>query len=299
VSGRAVIVAAGRAERPHLFVAPTPDEEQTGPCPFCPGHEDLTPPETTRRGAGAPGTPGWRVRVFPNLYPIAGPPGSGAGAPGRHEVVVLSPLHDRSFATLDPEAAAEALAALRDRVRTHHDDGLAYAVGFVNHRRASGASVPHPHAQVVALDALPEAIHAAVDRFTSDIRLVVDDMADPELLVHDGEARAWCPKASTTPAMVRVALPDAGPRFDQASDDDVRMVAAGLRDALARLDAWLTDPPYNFVVHGGPPSGGPFHWYVEITPRVSITAGFERATGIFVNALAPEVVASGLRGACP
>ena len=68
--------------------------------------------------------------------------------------------------------------------------------------------------------------------------------------------------------------------------------ACGAR-TLARLYAALGDPPYNLVVHSAPPGPGPFHWYVEIVPRVLIVAGFEQATGILVNAVPPDRAARG------
>src|SRR5438874_12957464 len=94
LSGHDVIVAAGRGTRPVTF-AQSPAERTAGPleCPFCPGSESKTPPEVARTGSGAPGTPGWRVRVFPNLYPIV----------ETHEVIALSPAHDRSLAQLDDD----------------------------------------------------------------------------------------------------------------------------------------------------------------------------------------------------
>ena len=71
--------------------------------------------------------------------------------------------------------------------------------------------------------------------------------------------------------------------------------ARTVRDTLARLDAALGDPPYNLVVHSAPPGPGPFHWYVEIVPRVSVVAGFEQATGILVNVVPPDRAARELR----
>jgi UDPglucose--hexose-1-phosphate uridylyltransferase len=91
LSGRDVIVAAGRAARPTTFVTEPTADTGLVECPFCPGNEEETPPEVARVGGGAPNGPGWMVRAFPNLYPIV----------DAHEVVVLSPDHHRSFADLD------------------------------------------------------------------------------------------------------------------------------------------------------------------------------------------------------
>src|SRR6476659_1495921 len=123
---RTVIMATGRGARPHQFRAPDADADPgTEHCPFCPGHEAMTPPEVARTGTGAPDTPGWRVRVAPNLYPIV----------DAHEVVVLSPDHDRPFGALDDAAAVEVFTVLSDRIAVHLGRGLAAAVAVLNHKR--------------------------------------------------------------------------------------------------------------------------------------------------------------------
>ncbi|HEV2309116.1 MAG TPA: galactose-1-phosphate uridylyltransferase, partial [Acidimicrobiia bacterium] len=111
LTGEVVLLAPGRAARPHT-TAPAPKGDPST-CPFCPGHETQTPPEVARIGGGAPDSPGWRIRVFPNLYPAVGGPDAGPGATGAHEVVVLSPDHDRTLAGLDDDAAVELVEMLR------------------------------------------------------------------------------------------------------------------------------------------------------------------------------------------
>ena len=143
LSGHDVIVAAGRAARPVTFTARADERRAEAPdCPFCPGEEARTPPEVARTGTGAPDTPGWRIRVFPNLFPIV----------ETHEVIALSPAHGRSLARLDDDEVVELFTVMRDRVRAHLLAGHAYAVAIVNHLRPAGASIEHPHAQVFALD---------------------------------------------------------------------------------------------------------------------------------------------------
>jgi UDPglucose--hexose-1-phosphate uridylyltransferase len=112
-------------------------------------------------------------------------------------------------------------------------------------------------------------------------------------------ALAWCPYASSSPFQLRVAHAGAGPHFDRAAPDVIDAVAHATRDALDGLARALDDPPYNLVVHSAPPSAARFHWYVEITPRVSVLAGFEQATGLFVNTVDPLRAAQTLRGAAP
>src|SRR4051794_18718811 len=288
LSGRDVIIAAERAARPTTF-ASGDEAASTGECPFCPGHERKTPPEVARVGTGEPDEPGWQVRAFPNLYPIV----------ETHEVVVLSPDH-RSFAELDDDEAMNVVRVWRDRVHTHLEAGHVYSVAILNHLAAAGASIAHPHAQVFALDVVPRAVEEALGRFRiAGIDLVLADVLADHVVQSRGEVVTWCPPASASKYQFRVAHESAGPRFDRAGDDMLDAVAVELRDALRRLRDALGDVPYNVVVHTAPRDGEPFHWYVEVTPRLSVIAGFEQATGIFVNTVPPEQAVEVLREVAP
>jgi UDPglucose--hexose-1-phosphate uridylyltransferase len=302
LTGELVLLAPGRAARPHTAPA-RPAPAAPARCPFCPGHEDDTPPEVTRVGEGGPDQRGWRLRVVPNLYPIVGGPDAAAGATGVHEVVVFSPDHHRSFGRLDDDDAVAALTMLRDRSRALGAGQHAYVQVAVNEGRAAGASIAHPHAQVIALDFVPPAVDAALARFAAaDADLVLADQgraADADgLVVTRAGAPAWCAPASSSAYEVRVAAPGAGARFQAASDGEVESVAITLRDVLAALDAVLDGPPYNVVLHDAPTVGEPpYHWWMRVLPRVAVAAGFELGTGVLVETVDPPVAAAALRAA--
>jgi UDPglucose--hexose-1-phosphate uridylyltransferase len=276
LTGDQVILAPARALRPDTFrVTAEPPPARADNCPFCPGHESETPPEVARIGPGAPDTPGWRVRAVPNKYPIE---------PGAHEVVILSPAHDRDFGALDDTAAIESLTLLRDRAAFHMAEGAVYTQAFINSGKAAGASIEHPHAQLVALDAVPPRAQHRLDRFTNE-RFA----ADQKHTVTNGPVAVWCPIASTTPFALRAALPDAGSRFDAISDEDLRTLALALRDTLARVHEVLGRVAYNVIFETAP------HWWLDIIPRVSVPAGFELGTGIWVNIVDPADAAAAYR----
>jgi UDPglucose--hexose-1-phosphate uridylyltransferase len=299
LSGQDVIVAAGRAARPVTVAERAVDADSgSADCPFCPGHESMTPPEVARSGAGEPDGPGWQIRVVPNLYPIVGGPDAGPGTTGEHEVMVLSPHHTRSFGQLDDAAAAEVVTMWRERARAHLRAGHAYAFAIINHLRGGGASISHPHAQGFALDFVPPAVEAALARVqAAGHDLVADDARAEPFVIAREPVWVWCPRASASPYCVRVAHPAAGPHFVEADDHVVTAVAIAIRDALARLATMLEDPPYNVVLRTAPPGRAPFHWYVDIIPRLTVVAGFEQATGILVNTMPPEHAACQLREA--
>ena len=289
LTGDHVILAPARALRPDTFrVHAEPLPASVATCPFCRGNERDTPPEVARLGPGDLDTPGWTLRVVPNKFPIVGD-----GVAGAHEVVIFSPAHDTDLGALANEAAADVLVALRDRARFHLARGSQYAQAFVNQGRAAGASIEHPHAQLVALDLVPPRAELRLDRFTP-----AAFEEDRQHRVLDGEVVAWCPPASPTPFTLRLALADGGPRFDEATDDATRAVGVALRDVIARIRTVLGDVAYNVMIETAPRDHtGPFRWWVDIVPRISIAAGFELATGLSVNIVAPADASSALRAA--
>ena len=178
LTGLKVIIAAARAGRPggHFDLdegAPIDTERD----PFFPGHEDRTPPElhAVRPNGGGPDTPGWSVRVVPNLYPALAPGGeepeaeaepdlfTAQRASGAHEVIVNAPDAVHSLGDLEPEQVAAAMEVWRDRMRAHADAACVHVL--VNEGRDGGASLPHTHAQLYALDFVPAAVARERERF--------------------------------------------------------------------------------------------------------------------------------------
>lgn len=298
LTGATVIVAPSRATRPGDAVRfePVGRSAPASGCPFCAGHEHETPPEVARRGSGAPDTPGWTVRVVPNLYPIVGD-----GVPGAHEVVVLSPAHDVGLGALDEDTAVAAFTTLRDRAAHHLESGLRHAQAFVNHGRAAGASIAHPHAQLVSVAFVPPRVDALLDRFARGGDLVADacdEVEGTKLVVSDRPTVVWCPSASWSPFLTRCAHVDAGPRFDLAGDEQVADVARAVARTVGAMTRAIGDVAYNVVIESAPAGDPrPFHWWVDVVPRVTVVAGFELGTGLSVNVVLPDAAATALREA--
>ena len=322
LSGRWAILAPARAHRPDpvaAVVRRTDDAAGTAPedCPFCPGNEHLTPPEIARTGPGAAGTPGWRTRVVPNRFPIVVAAGEGQDtgggdvlrsarpASGAHEVVVLSPDHGRSLGQLSHGQVVEVLTVLRDRARLHASRGRASTQVWVNHGAEGGASLAHPHAQLIALDLAPPAVLDEVARIADpEGCLVCREIArhdrDGALVVRaTTEAELWCPWASGTACEMVLAPRRHRARFEDA-EDELPAVADLLRDGLARLDRAADGAPYNVAVHSRPAAlAADYHWHVHVWPRLQREAGFERGSGLLVNVLDPVRAAARLRRSGP
>ena len=319
LSGTWVLIAPGRSLRPGSHrhrrrSRPWPTPERVPSCPFCPGNEDQTPPEIARAG-GPPAGPGWQARLFSNRYPITahaasdplGPgtdPGHGLRrrlGGGAHEVVVLDPRHDVALATMRPEQAAVALRMLLERMRVHLAAGRRCVQVFLNHEPAAGASIDHPHAQVVAMDVVPPLVEREAAALSGDGCLLCRAIHEecqpggPRVLLR-GEVAAWCPFWASAPYELLLA-----PRVHAGRLEDAGEVVAGLGESLVLLlrclDRAAGDPAYNLVVHSAPAGVDDFHWHLHVRPKLSEPGGFELGTGMAVVELAPEEAARELRDA--
>jgi UDPglucose--hexose-1-phosphate uridylyltransferase len=313
LTGLKAIIAAGRASRPgghfDLGAEPPIDTERD---PFLPGHEDRTPPELYRVPDGAAG---WSVRVVPNLYPALAPgdeePAAEADpdlfsaqrATGVQEVIVNAPDAVTSLSDLGPEQVARAMEAWRERMRVHRDAACVHVL--VNEGRAAGASLPHTHAQLYALDFVPAAIARERERFGAYAArtmggnllgdLVQEEVRRRERLVAvDAEAVLIAPYASRLPYQLMLAPRRPRARFE----DDGPLGAALLHDALGRLRRLLgTAPPLNLWVRTAPRGAEHFCWRIDILPRLTNLAGLELGTGVHLCVVPPEQAATELRDA--
>jgi UDPglucose--hexose-1-phosphate uridylyltransferase len=319
LTGQRTIVAGDRAGRPggELRAEPAPplDPERD---PFAEGHEDRTPPElyAVRPAGGAADTPGWTVRVVPNLYPALSPspddeiePSANpdlfwaAPAVGAHEVIVNSPRSVTALAELSVDEVSAAVDAWRARMRAHAD--AAYVHVIVNERREAGSSLPHTHAQLYALDFVPAALARERERFGAYATrtmganmlgdLVQEEVRRRERIVAiDREAVLFAPYGSRVPYQLLLAPRVPRMRFE----DDGPTGAALLHDALSRLARRLgSPPPLNMWVRTAPRGAEHYSWRIDILPKLTQMAGLELGAGVNLNIVAPERAAAELREA--
>jgi UDPglucose--hexose-1-phosphate uridylyltransferase len=316
LSGLKSIVAAERAQRPGGGLRADPaDPLDPDTDPFAEGHEDRTPPEiyAVRPAGGPPNSPGWTVRVVPNLYPALDPDTgepprfaktdlfSAAPATGAHEVIVNGPQPVISLSQLPLEQVGAAMDVWRERMRAHHD--AAYVHLIVNERREAGASLPHTHAQLYALDFVPAAVARERERFgayatrTMGHNLLEDLVAEEvklrdRLVAVDDEAVLLAPYGARLPYQLMLVPRRPRMRFE----DDGPTGAPMLHDALSRLARRLgAAPALNLWVRTAPRGAEYFCWRIDILPRLTHLAGLELGAGVHVNIVAPETVAAELR----
>lgn len=314
LTGGWTIVAPARSRRPG---GKRGSDAGKGPCPFCPGNEHLTPPEVwaeserPRRKNG----PGWSIRVVPNLYPALdlspSPEGEKRGgrslpARGFHEVIVHSPRHDLSLARMDPESAYRLMRAYRSRYRAlcAHPE-VRQVLIILNHGREAGASLEHPHTQVFALPLVPRWVREELGRWRRArvcplCAAVEEARREGRVVLENRTFAALAPYASRQPYETWFVPLRHGHDFSRAGDAQLRGMADALRRVLRGMAELHGDPPYNLWLHSAPCEGGAhayFHWHLELVPRLTVTAGFEMASGLFINPVPPEEAAGKLREA--
>ena len=316
LSGQRSIVAGERAGRPGGEFAAEPAQAiDPAADPFAEGHEDRTPAElyAVRPSGGASDSPGWRVRVVPNLYPALSetpqpvePQANrdlfwAAPAAGAHEVIVNAPDPVVSLAALSVEQVQTAMEVWRERMRSHGE--AAYVHLIVNERREAGASLPHTHAQVYALDFVPAAVARERERFGAYATrtmggnlladLVQEEVRKRERIVAiDSDTVLMAAYAGRVPFQLLLAPRRPRARFE----DDGPTGAAMLHDALRRLERRLgASPPLNLWVRTAPRGVEQFCWRIDILPRLTYLAGLELGAGVNLNIVPPERAAAELR----
>ena len=318
LTGEKVIVATERATRPggELRAQPAPALDAEAD-PFAQGHEDRTPPEVfaLRPDGSGPDSPGWTVRVVPNLYPALAPDAAeppaeanrdlfgASAASGGHEVIVNGPESVTTLLELAPEQLAIAMEVWRMRMQAHAEASYVHVI--VNERREAGASLPHTHAQLYALPFVPAAVARERERFGAYAtrtmgQNLLGDLVQEEvrrrerLIAFDDEAVLLAPYGARFPYQLMIAPRRPRARFE----DGGPLGAALLHDALGRLARRLgASPPLNLWVRTAPQGAEYFCWRIDVLPRLVHLAGLELGTGVSLNIVAPEQVAAELREA--
>ncbi len=330
IQKRWVIIATERALRPHDFLI-EPERKEVNFCPFCEGNEEKTPPEifAVRHSDSERDRPGWRVRVVPNKFPALKIEGGldrrGLGpydrmnGVGAHEVIIETPDHVAHFSDLKPEQLKLVLATYRERlVDLRHDRRFKYILIFKNYGQAAGASLSHPHTQLIATPVTPRTVavelQSARDHYHVKERCLFCDIIDYELdaqeriIARNDRFVAIAPYASRFPFEVFLAPLQHRHDFAEITEEEIELLAEIMRELLGRMKTTLNDPPYNFLIHTIPNTRSTpkryaywetiehdFHWHLEIMPRLTRIAGFEWGTGFYINPTPPEAAARYLR----
>jgi UDPglucose--hexose-1-phosphate uridylyltransferase len=331
---RWVIIAAERGQRPSDFRSETTVKEiNPRACPLCPHNEDRTPPEVyaVRPDGSQPNTPGWLVRVVPNKFPALRRDGEvrrkGWGmfdsmdGIGEHEVVIETPDHSADWDTMSLEHLCLVLKTYQVRLTAlMQDSRFRYILIFRNYGAQAGASLSHPHSQIIALPIVPqlpkEELNAARRYFLDKERclfcdLIAQEQALGQRVVYESEHLvALSPFAARFPYELHLFPKSHSHDFAKAEESILADFAFALHRLVRAVKELLGNPSYNFVLHTAPnpvPRPGrpdywgtlpyDYHWHLEFIPRLTRIAGFEWGTGFYINPVSPEAAADALREA--
>jgi UDPglucose--hexose-1-phosphate uridylyltransferase len=330
VSNGWVIIAEERGARPSDFAGEAPPPRKGGSCPFCGGNEAKTPPEifAFRKDGSLPNTPGWSVRTISNKYAALHIEGEldrrGEGiydlmtGVGAHEVIVETPQHDAHMGYYSRDKMEDVLLMYIQRYQDlFKDKRFRYIQIFRNYGQGAGASLEHPHSQLIALPITPrwvkEELHCALNYYRLKERCLFCDIVNQETrdrqrVVFENDSFVTIePFASKFPFETWLFPKEHNHDFSLTTERQIADLAQALQRTLYAIAKCLNDPPLNYIIHSAPHLSEfdlpvsditvdmDYHWHIEIFPRVTRMAGFEWGTGFYINPMTPESAAEELR----
>jgi UDPglucose--hexose-1-phosphate uridylyltransferase len=317
ITGDWVVIATGRAKRPDDFAKqdlPIGDANAFDPFvdPVASGQKD--PVLLYRKSDGD-----WSLQVIPNLYPafvsgrmpkdLSEGPYFAMNGVGYHEVVITRDPK-KSIAELELWEVTEVIDAYQERyLALMTKKTVKYVQIFHNHGKEAGASIAHPHSQLMAIPVISPYIElqlrGAELYFQNHRANVFQTILDHEheerkRLVYENEHfLVFCPFASRVAFETWIMPKRSGnPYFERITDEEKVSVADALQKALQAIRSGLKDPPFNFFLNTAPCDGREYpyyRWHFEVLPKTSVWAGFELSTGIEVSTIEPEKAAEYLR----
>lgn len=307
-----VIIATERAKRPEDFIKKDSSRKEipsyVETCPFCPGNEHMTPPETYVIN----GEKGWQVRVTPNKFAALSSEGSlerniegikrSMSGVGIHEVIIESPLHNMGIALLPQNNVRDIIKAYKDRYNDiYNDPRVRMVIIFKNHGEAAGTSLEHPHSQIIGTPVTPGEIRHRVEESMRylDVTgscvfcdLLRDELKDGSRVIMNGEHFvSFIPYAALSIFHTWIFPKRHHASFGSITDGEISDLSNILKGTLSKIYHGLDNPDFNYAIRSLRDINGDieyFHWYISIIPRVTRMAGFELGSGMFINTSLPE-----------
>ena len=323
-----VLIAPERLHRPDFYKRTLADMSKKN-CPFCEGHEDMTPSEIYAARDNQPNTPGWKTRVVPNLYKAvqvelqSGSKMQGMfetiQGVGAHEVLIDSPNHDKDIVTLDASHIELWLKSMIQRiVDLKRDQRLIYLNIFKNYGENSGATQRHPHTQLMALPVMPkdelDFLKRNFDYYKKYGRGLVQDIVENEKISKEsrvieeiGDFIAYCPFASSFPFEVTIAPLKDISSLELCDSQELENLSFMVKTVFEKLHKQLGEFDYNLYFRLAPLNKNfeneeylshiqnNFRFTLHIVPRIYRLGGFELSTNMTINPVSPEECARLLR----
>lgn len=319
------IIAEERSKRPSDFVVEKPGNAKkpslSGACAFCAGNEDSTPPASAvyKRGvifsdAFEKRVRDWDFRCFPNRYPVLSPNPTFSELPdfdwetmpgfGFHEVIVESPSHGKELCDFSDEEISRLMQVYRDRVCHYlQHEQIRHVSLFKNSGKVAGASLEHPHSQLIALPLLPPMFERELQAIRARencpyCSILKKEVQSERIIRENRDCIAFAPYCSRVPFEVWVLPKKHVCSPGACSDKLLFSLGKMLRDIVLKYREKLGGdvcgfPAYNCMFHLS--ETPEYHLSLRLLPRLSHTAGFELNTNIYINTVSPEAAASYLR----
>lgn len=312
VTGKIAIISTERGKRPHDFKI-NHTEKQNTVCPFCPGNEEMTPPVLIeyKDENGM-----WTLRGFNNKFAALNKNGEGKYncsfykaqyGYGVAEIIVESPYHDATLGSLSLEQIKDIFMALIERYRQIAEDNeIKYIQMFKNFGAQGGASLEHGHWQIIAIPFVPDIIEKEIlgtERYIKEngecpycATIEYEVKENIRVINQNDKFIAICPYASQYAYESWILPKRHRGRFEELDEDGVKSLAELFKPVIEKYEQEFNMPSYNIVIHTLPLfDDRNYHWHIEILPRLTTAAGFELATGVYINPAPPEMAASILR----
>lgn len=339
VSGDWIVIATSRKKRPHnIPESPSqePPQNSLDSCPFedPQAQGNSAPVFVLHKKDSKPILENWAIQVIPNKYPAFSkyahtPPdakplkhstlrnacvtelqeGPYIVVPGYgyHEVIIYRD-HRKTLAEFTPEEALQVFKTFQARYNTISEDlCVKYILVLHNQGKEAGASLSHPHSQLIAIPVVPPDVMRSLEgsrRYYQEEGVCVHcvmiqwELKNRRRIISENDRFiAFCPYVSRASFEIRIFPKLHTPRFETSSEEDLKKLTAVFLAALKKLTKTIHPPSYNFFIHTSPAEDGDYshyHWHIEIVPKTGTWGGFEIGTGIEVSSISPEAAADEL-----
>ena len=320
-----VIIATGRSKRPETFKKEKHERGETPKkdCPFCQIRSQEKPILVYQKGKKVPPDKklpkDWTTIVIPNKFPafltsdnlnerFKGPLYQVMDAVGFHEVVITKD-HKKQIADFTRQQVKEIFDAYQERYLDMMNERFVnYISIFHNHGPTAGASIAHPHSQIVTTPLIDTDLRSALSNaqsyFENHKNCVYCQMnkwekeVNERIVFENDDFLAICPFASKTAFQVIISPKKHLPYFERITEKEKEGLAEAFQVVIRKIHKGLNDPDYNFYLHTAPCDGGNhdyYHWHWTILPKTSIWAGFEIGTRMEISVIEPEKAAEYLK----
>ncbi len=321
-SGDWVVIASGRAKRPEMFKKEERKKEEfpEKDCPFCDFENIKNAVVSFENGKKVERlTENWSAISIPNKFPAFVPSDDldkrhenglyqTMNAVGYHEVVITRD-HNLSLGELPVNKVREVLALYKDRyLDLKEKKHVNYISIFHNHGKEAGASIAHPHSQILTTPLIDIDLNKALEKgraYSENKKNCIYcqmnewEMEKRERIVYENDLfLAICPFASKAAFQIIISPKKHLAYFEEITEEELDLLADVFRVALSKLHSQLNDPAYNFYLHCAPSDGmdhGYYHWHWTILPKTSVWGGFELGARMEISTIKPEDAAKYLR----